>query len=67
MIYLLDTNILIYLSKNRPPKVAERIDALSDDEQKRALGTDATGLYYPAVLHLKQQTIRLSSKSANQA
>ena len=39
-------------------------DALSDDEQKRALGTDATGLYYPAVLHLKQQTIRLSSKTA---
>ena len=30
MIYLLDTNILIYLSKNRPPQVAERIDALSD-------------------------------------
>ena len=32
MIYLLDTNILIYLSKNRPPQVAERIDALSDEE-----------------------------------
>lgn len=26
MIYLLDTNILIYLIKNRPPQVAERID-----------------------------------------
>ena len=32
MIYLLDTNILIYLSKNRPPQVAERIDALSNDD-----------------------------------
>lgn len=25
MIFLLDTNILLYLSKNRPPQVAERI------------------------------------------
>lgn len=32
MIYLLDTNILIYLSKNHPPQVAERIDAISDDD-----------------------------------
>ena len=32
MIYLLNTNILIYLSKNRPPQVAERIDALGDDD-----------------------------------
>ncbi len=30
MIYLLDTNILIYLIKNRPPQVAERIDQLAD-------------------------------------
>jgi tRNA(fMet)-specific endonuclease VapC len=30
VIYLLDTNILIYLIKNQPPHVAERIDALSD-------------------------------------
>ena len=28
MIVLLDTNILIYLIKNHPPQVAERIDAL---------------------------------------
>lgn len=28
MIVLLDTNILIYLIKNHPPRVAERIDAL---------------------------------------
>ena len=32
MIHLLDTNILIYLLKNRPPQVAERIDALADDD-----------------------------------
>lgn len=32
MIYLLDTNILIYLIKNQPPGVAERIDGLSEDD-----------------------------------
>ena len=32
MIHLLDTNILIYLIKNRPPQVAERIDALSPSD-----------------------------------
>ena len=32
MIFLLDTNILLYLSKNRPPQVAERIDSLSDED-----------------------------------
>ncbi|NQV09750.1 MAG: type II toxin-antitoxin system VapC family toxin [Cyanobacteria bacterium] len=32
MIYLLDTNILIYLIKNRPPQVAERNDQLTDDD-----------------------------------
>ncbi len=32
MIYLLDTNILIYLINNRPPLVAERIDALKDQD-----------------------------------
>jgi tRNA(fMet)-specific endonuclease VapC len=32
VIYLLDTNILIYLSKNRPPQVAQRIDALGDGD-----------------------------------
>ena len=29
---MLDTNILIYLIKNRPPRVAERIDALPPDD-----------------------------------
>jgi len=33
VIYLLDTNILIYLIKNHPPTVAQRIDALADDDQ----------------------------------
>lgn len=28
MIYLLDTNILIYLIKNQPPAIAQRVDAL---------------------------------------
>lgn len=32
MIHLLDTNILIDLIKNRPPQVAQRIDALPDDD-----------------------------------
>lgn len=33
MIYLLDTNILIYLIKNHPPAIAQRIDVLADDDQ----------------------------------
>lgn len=32
MIHLLDTNILIYLIKNRPPQVAERINALAEED-----------------------------------
>jgi predicted nucleic acid-binding protein len=31
VIYLLDTHILIYLIKNQPPAIAERVDALPDD------------------------------------
>jgi len=30
--YLLDTNILIYLIKQRPPEIAERVDALADED-----------------------------------
>ena len=30
MKYLLDTNILIYLIKNRPPSIADKVDALDD-------------------------------------
>jgi tRNA(fMet)-specific endonuclease VapC len=32
VILLLDTNILIYLIKNHPPQVAERIDALAPND-----------------------------------
>ena len=32
MIHLLDTNIIIYLIKNRPPQVAARIDALPAED-----------------------------------
>lgn len=31
VIYLLDTNILIYLIKNQPPAIAQRVDALPED------------------------------------
>ena len=30
---MLDTHILIYLIKNKPPSVAQRINALGDDAQ----------------------------------
>ena len=33
MIYLLDTNLLIYLIKQRPPRVAERINQLPSTDQ----------------------------------
>ncbi|UUX97176.1 type II toxin-antitoxin system VapC family toxin [Aquabacterium sp. J223] len=33
MIYLLDTNILIYLIKQQPPAIAERVNALGDDDR----------------------------------
>ena len=33
MIYLLDTNILIYLIKHHPPSVAARVDALEEDDR----------------------------------
>ena len=33
MIYLLDTNILIYLIKNQPPSVFQRVDALPEDDR----------------------------------
>jgi tRNA(fMet)-specific endonuclease VapC len=31
LIYLLDTNILIYLIKNQPPSIAQRVDSLLSD------------------------------------
>jgi len=33
VIYLLDTNILIYLIKNHPPAIAQRVDALPEDDR----------------------------------
>ena len=33
MIYLLDTNILIYLIKNKPPSIANKINALEKDDR----------------------------------
>ena len=33
MIYLLDTNILIYLIKNQPPAIAQRVDALPEEDR----------------------------------
>lgn len=32
MIYLLDTNILIYLIKKQPPAIGQRVDALHEDD-----------------------------------
>jgi HlyD family secretion protein len=44
----------------------ERIgsDALPAEEQKRELGTDSSGLYYPAVMLLDRQTIQLPNSTA---
>jgi tRNA(fMet)-specific endonuclease VapC len=33
VIYLLDTYILIYLIKNQPPGIAQRVDALPEDDR----------------------------------
>jgi len=48
------------------PAIVERIgtDALPAEEQKRVLGTDASGLYYPAVMRLERQTIPLRNSEA---
>lgn len=37
-------------------------DALTPEEQKERLGTDASGLFYPAVLNLSRQTLQAGSK-----
>jgi hemolysin D len=44
------------------PAVVSRIgsDALTPDEQKRVLGTDSEGLYYPSILKLARQNIQLN-------
>jgi len=33
MIYILDTNIIIYLLKNKPPEVIQRLNALDDNSK----------------------------------
>ncbi len=33
MIYMLDTNIIIYLLKNKPPEIADRVNALPADAE----------------------------------
>jgi len=37
-------------------------DALTPEEQQQTLGTQATGLYFPAVLQLSRQTLQAGSK-----
>ena len=37
-------------------------DALTPEEQKQRLGTDASGLFYPAVLNLSRQTLKAGAK-----
>lgn len=46
--------------------VVERIgsDAITAEEQTRVLGTDEKGLFYPAILRLERQTIRLNKTQA---
>lgn len=48
------------------PAVVERIgsDALPAEEQKQVLGTDSSGLFYPAVMRLERQTIPLRTSEA---
>ena len=38
-------------------------DALTPDEQRRVLGTDAEGLHFPAVLTLSRQTLQVGERS----
>ena len=38
-------------------------DALTPDEQRRVLGTDAKGLYFPAVLSLSRQTLQVGQQA----
>lgn len=48
------------------PATVERVasDALTSEEQARVLGTQSSGLYFPAVLKLDQQSIQLRNSSA---
>ena len=46
------------------PATVERVgsDALTSDEQRRELGQDAQGLYFPAVLKLQRQSLQLGQR-----
>jgi hemolysin D len=48
----------------RLPAVVKRVgtDALTAEKQKEALGTESTGLHYPAILRLQRQTLQAGSK-----
>ena len=47
------------------PATVKRVgsDALTPDEQRRVLGTDAEGLHFPAVLTLSRQTLQVGERS----
>ena len=46
------------------PATVQRVgsDALTPDEQRRVLGTNAEGLYFPAVLKLSQQVLTVGKR-----
>nr|VFJ62515.1 MAG: tRNA(fMet)-specific endonuclease VapC [Candidatus Kentron sp. DK] len=56
MIYLLDTNTLIYLIKNKPPSVAQRVNALAKDV--------ALGMSFVTYAELLKGAERSTRKSA---
>lgn len=67
MIFLLDTNILIYLIKNNPPQVAERIDALDpSDSLAMSFITWAELLQGAEGSHRREATLRQLDQLARQ-
>ena len=50
---------------NYLPATVKRVgsDALTPDEQRRVLGTDAEGLHFPAVLTLSRQTLQVGQRA----
>ena len=47
------------------PAIVKRVgsDALTPDEQRRVLGTNAEGLHFPAVLSLSRQTLQVGQRA----
>lgn len=67
MIYLLDTNILIYLIKNQPPTIAAKVDSLpSDAKLCMSFVTWAELLKGAARSTRKQETLRRLDRLAQQ-